>query len=262
MAQCMGLLLPPVRHFKSVSVQSYKPTKNFKLCIRNCSQTPGNAQKLVVEVKEKLNKEHNSLPLGKYGRDDDEMILWFLKDRKYSVKDAVSKLTKAIRWHHEFGASELSEESVESAAKTGKAYVHDHLDVYGRPVLIGNLSKHIPGDQEPYEDEKLCVFLMEKAISKLPPGKEEILVIMDLRRFETHNIDIKLLPFMFDTFYNYYPSRVTQILFVDTPFIYMTVWPLVKPLLEPYASLVTFCSAKAVRDEYFTTSTVPAVFRD
>lgn len=40
------------------------------------------------------------------------------------------------------------------------------------------------------------MFLIEKAISKLPPGKQEILVIIDLRRFETHNVDIKLLPFM------------------------------------------------------------------
>lgn len=51
---------------------------------------------LVAEVKEMLNKEHNSLPLGKNGRDDEEMILWYLKDRKYSVQDAVSKLSKAI----------------------------------------------------------------------------------------------------------------------------------------------------------------------
>lgn len=51
---------------------------------------------LVAEVKEKLNKEHKGLPLGKHGRDDEDMILWFLKDRNYSVKDAVSKLTKAI----------------------------------------------------------------------------------------------------------------------------------------------------------------------
>lgn len=29
--------------------------------------------------------------------------------------------------------------------ETGKAYVHDYLDVYGRPVLIVEASKHIPG---------------------------------------------------------------------------------------------------------------------
>jgi hypothetical protein len=49
-----------------------------------------------VEVKEKLGRDYHSLPVGKNGRDDEEMILWFLKDRKFSVDEAVSKLTKAI----------------------------------------------------------------------------------------------------------------------------------------------------------------------
>ena len=40
---------------------------------------------------------------------------------------------------------ELSEESVQSVAETGKAYVHDCLDVNGRPVLVVVASKHFPG---------------------------------------------------------------------------------------------------------------------
>lgn len=52
-------------------------------------------QQLVLEVKEKLS-QYDNLPVGKNGRVDEEMILWFLKDRKFSVEDAVSKLTKAI----------------------------------------------------------------------------------------------------------------------------------------------------------------------
>lgn len=51
---------------------------------------------LVLEVKEKLENEYPSLPVGKNGRDDEDMILWFLKDRKFSVEDAAAKLTKAI----------------------------------------------------------------------------------------------------------------------------------------------------------------------
>lgn len=47
-------------------------------------------------VKEKLEKEHHSLPVGRNGRDDEETILWFLKDRKFCVEEAVAKLTKAI----------------------------------------------------------------------------------------------------------------------------------------------------------------------
>lgn len=48
------------------------------------------------------------------------------------------------RWRHEFGVSDLSEESVKSLAETGKAYVHDNFDVYGRPVLVVDASKHFP----------------------------------------------------------------------------------------------------------------------
>lgn len=54
----------------------------------------------MLEVKEKLAREHPDLPTGKYGRDDEETIAWFLKDRKFSVEDTVSKMSKAIVSKH------------------------------------------------------------------------------------------------------------------------------------------------------------------
>ncbi|CAA3021468.1 Hypothetical predicted protein [Olea europaea subsp. europaea] len=189
------------------------------------------------------------------------MILWFLKDRNFSVEDAVPKLTKAIRWRHEVGVSELSEESVKSVAETGKAYVHDFLDIYGRPVLIVEASKHFPGKHKHSEDEMLSAFLIEKALSKLPDGKQEILGIIDLRGFRTQNTDIKFLTFMIDAFYCYYPRRLSQVLFVEAPFVFQPVWQLVKPLLRSSSPLVRFCSVETVREEYFTDDTLPAKFR-
>lgn len=50
--------------------------------------------------------------------------------------------------------------------------------------------------QDPVEDERLCVFLIEKALSKLPTGKEQILGIIDLRGFGTENADLKFLTFL------------------------------------------------------------------
>lgn len=220
---------------------------------------PMGAHKLVVEVKEKLAKDYGTLPVGTNGRDDEQMILWFLKDRKFSVEETVSKLTKAIKWRHEFGVSELSEESVKSIAETGKSYVHDYLDVQGRPVLMVDISKHIPGDSQ--KDEKLCVFLVEKALSKLPPGKNQILAVIDLRGFRAEHADLRFITFLFDLFYYYYPRRLGEALLVDAPFIFKPIWQMCKPMLKSYASLVKFCSAKTVRDEYFTDETVPPNFR-
>ncbi|TKY55229.1 Motile sperm domain-containing protein 2 [Spatholobus suberectus] len=229
----------------------------------NLHQQPQlDSRKLVLVVKEKLEKEHHSLPVGRNGRDDEDMILWFLKDRKFSVEDAVSKLTKAIKWRQDFEVSKLTEEAVKDVAQTGKGYVHDFLDVNDRPVLVVVASKHFPEAQDPADDERLCVFLIEKALSKLPTGKEQILGIVDLRGFRTENADLKFLTFLFDVFYYYYPKRLAQVLFVDAPFVFKPIWQLVKPLLKSYASLVRFCSAETVRKEYFTDETLPPSFRD
>ncbi|XP_060204607.1 CRAL-TRIO domain-containing protein C365.01 [Lycium barbarum] len=254
---------PPLgRHLVKATLVANKPHGYSSLCIRNCvAIDPQKSQKLVLDVKERLEKEYTDLPVGRNGRDDEEMILWFLKDRKFSVDDAVSKLHKAIRWRREFGVKNLSEESVKSIAETGKAYVHDNFDVYGRPVLIVNASKHFPQKQDPDEDEKLCVFLIEKALSRLPTGKQDILGIIDLREFGTENADLKFLTFLFDVFYYYYPRRLGQVLFVEAPFVFKPLWQLVKPMLKQYASLARFCSGKEVREEYFTEETVPASFR-
>ncbi|KAM1208449.1 hypothetical protein ACFX13_014474 [Malus domestica] len=65
-------------------------------------------------------------------------------------------------------------------AETGKAYVHDFLYVNGRPVLIVDASKHLSAVHDPAENEKLCVFLIEKALGACPEGIEEILGIFNL----------------------------------------------------------------------------------
>ncbi|KAE8124269.1 hypothetical protein FH972_019170 [Carpinus fangiana] len=241
---------------------SMKATRTRKLSVMNYTLDPKDSLKLVLKVKEKLEKEYHSLPVGKNGRDDEDMILWFLKDRKFSVEDAVAKLTKAIKWRQEFKVSELSEELVKNVAQTGKAYVHDFLDVNDRPVLIVVASKHFPAMQDPAENEKLCVLMIEKALGKLPAGKEEILGIFDLRGFGTDNADLNFLTFLFDVFYCYYPRRLGQVLFVEAPFVFKPIWQLARPLLKSYASLVRFCSVETVRKEYFAEGTVPASFRD
>ncbi|CAN1347829.1 hypothetical protein LINPERPRIM_LOCUS41255 [Linum perenne] len=97
------------------------PSRNFDFSVRSCMPDSIQSRKqLVLEVKEKLLKDHKTLPVGKCGRDDDEMILWFLKVSRFSVEETVGKLTKAIKWRQEFGVAELTEESVRSVAETGK----------------------------------------------------------------------------------------------------------------------------------------------
>ncbi|XP_074584826.1 CRAL-TRIO domain-containing protein C3H8.02 [Curcuma longa] len=247
----------------SSSSSSFSPGSRRLRCAGD-NQAPASldTNKLVLEVKEKLQREHANLPIGKNGRDDEEMLHWFLKDRRFSFEKAAMKLSKAIKWREDFGVSNLCQESVQELYATGKAYVHDFPDNKGRPVFVVVARKHFPGKQEFIEDEKLCVYLIENALSKLPPGVEEILGIVDLRGFRIENTDIQFLKFLIDVFYYYYPKRLGQVLFVNAPLVFRPVWQLIKPLLKSYASLARFCDMDTVRKEYFTESTVPPDFLD
>lgn len=48
------------------------------------------------------------------------------------------------KWHQDFEVCKLTEEAVKEVAQTGKAYVHDFLDINDRPVLVVVASKHFP----------------------------------------------------------------------------------------------------------------------
>lgn len=51
-------------------------------------------------------------------------------------------------------------------------------------------------DQKLLESKKLCVYLIEKSLSQLPPGGETFLGIFDLRGFQQKNGDLKFVKFL------------------------------------------------------------------
>lgn len=48
------------------------------------------------QVKARLESERADLPVGTNGRDDEDLILWFLRDRKFDVDATVAKLVKTL----------------------------------------------------------------------------------------------------------------------------------------------------------------------
>ncbi|KAI4970259.1 hypothetical protein ZWY2020_001173 [Hordeum vulgare] len=200
-------------------------------------------------------------PDGDKRQDDDEMILWFLKDRKFAVDEAVPswprpsvshtliqrlqqnyKYKVPKKWRQDFHGRNY-QKNRERLYQTGKAYVHDSFDINGRPVLVVVAAKHFPSKQDPLENEKLCAFLV-KRLYETSHGTDNILGIFDLRGFGVENGDLQFLKFLIDVFYYYYPKRLGEVLFVDAPFVFQPMWQLVKPLLKQYASLVRFCDAE------------------
>ena len=81
-----------------------------------------------------------------YGAPDEATQQWFLRDRRLAVDEAVEKLTAYVKWRKEFlPPGGLAWEHVADEAGSGKAYLHTHPDVNGRPVIVVRVSKHITG---------------------------------------------------------------------------------------------------------------------
>lgn len=60
----------------------------------------------------------------------------------------------------------------------------------------------------PIEDSKrLCTCMLDTALSKLPPGGEQILGVIDLRDMSLSNVDLEFVAFMVEAFFIYYPRR-------------------------------------------------------
>jgi len=117
-------------------------------------------------------------------------------------------------------------------ADSGKACLHAHPDVNGRPVIIVRVSQHVTGaapggpGQAPLQggaargrgargrgaraergarragefpldsSKRYCAYLLEQAIAQLPPDGETILGIFDLRGFKTRNADFGFVRFL------------------------------------------------------------------
>ena len=62
------------------------------------------------------------------------------------MDEAADKLARMMQWRQDFlrGVTP-SAADVAAEAATGKAYLHSHRDVNGRPVIIIRASRHITG---------------------------------------------------------------------------------------------------------------------
>jgi hypothetical protein len=71
-----------------------------------------------------------------------------------------------------------------------------------------------------------------------------------LYRYTAANADIDFLKFFIKCLIMYFPKRVSEVLFVEAPFVFRPVWAVVKPWLGKYSSLARFVSAEEA-NEYF-----------
>lgn len=194
------------------------------------------------------------------GLPSDDMMRWFLRDRYFNAEDAAAKINRYLEWRKKTLPPVLDFDSIATEHGSGKAFVHTHKDRFGRPVVIVRTKLHRTGEYPLADSKRLCAFTIEQAISEMADGGEQFLGIFDLRGFSLSNADFDFAKFMIDAFFNYYPRRVGQILFVDAPWIFRPAWDATKPLMRKYAAMVSFVKKEELARDYFTPDTLPPDF--
>lgn len=115
---------------------------------------------LPLQALERLKEQTQNFP---GGQPDEDMLRWFLRDRSLDVEEAVEKLRKVTAWRQQVRPDALSEDDVFHQISTGRGYLHDHLDLAGRPVVAVRVAKHfsgIPLDVEPLNPPLSCPYLV------------------------------------------------------------------------------------------------------
>ena len=146
-----------------------------------------------------------------------EVQQWFLRDRGFDVAEAADKLAKMSRWRARARPEQLRSSDVAAELRTGKAFVHDKPDRYGRPVVVVLARKHLVGalscksashagskalsslsaDQRNLEEsQRLGVYVIEQALGQLDADHDSILGIFDMRGFSWANADFAFVEFL------------------------------------------------------------------
>jgi len=191
--------------------------------------------------------------------DDDSVFLRFLRARQFDFDKSYDMVINMLKFRHDFqgkGVAVITPSTCVNELKAGKSFFHG-LDKKGRPVSYVRTKLHDPGNSEALENQRFTVLQMEYGRTQMPQNCETATVVFDMTGSTLKNIDMASAKFMINTFANFYPETLGEVLIYDAPWIVTGAWKVIKPWLDPVtASKVTFIN-KGTLPEYIPADVLP-----
>ncbi|KIY68943.1 CRAL TRIO domain-containing protein [Cylindrobasidium torrendii FP15055 ss-10] len=143
---------------------------------------------------------------------------------------AIERIEATLRWRREFGVDDrLTPAHVESEAALGYQFIYG-FGHHGQPIL--HLFPNIQHTQAPDRQIDFLFFMMERAISLMPPGVETICVQVDCQN-RTNIPSMNTIRTAIDIFQRHYPERLGNALIINVPLLLNAFLKLVLPFVEP-----------------------------
>lgn len=159
-----------------------------------------------------------------------ESILRYLRATKWDVRQAKRRLTETIAWRREFGVECLKPEELAIEAKSGKETVLGY-DKYARPVHY--MHPHRNDTKESIRQMQFAVFLLERCIDMMPPGVEQLALLINFESKSRNPTSIANAKLMLYILQNHYVENLGVNWSVNVPWVFKIFWNAIQPFIDP-----------------------------
>lgn len=199
----------------------------------------------------------------------DNLLLRFLRARKWDVPKALSMMAATFKWRlqegdveeiefkGELGALKENDEEFLLQLRSKKAYIHGR-DLEGRPIVYVRPRFHNPKAQKEKCIENFTVHIIETARLTLNDPVDTAGVLFDLSGFALSNMDYAAVKFIIKCFEAHYPECLGVLLIHKAPWIFSGIWNIIKNWLDPVvASKIHFTKNTADLEKYIPKKYIP-----
>lgn len=231
-----------------------QPSRSFKV--------KPNAKILPCLAKYKPEELHEAL--FKALRNDlfDNYVLRFVRARKFKYEDAIAMLSKSLDWRR--NTLEVDEFFLEGDAPsylngTNKGFIKNFtvgkcysrgMDKQRNPIVLFKARLNYSADSPLEGTKRYALVIIEWSrlnLKDISESKDQCSVIFDLTGFSLKNNDLPAIKFLAEIFEAHFPEILGSILIHNAPWIFSTIWNLIKNWLDPVvASKIHF--TKSIKD--------------
>lgn len=181
----------------------------------------------------------------------DNYLLRFCRARKFVFQDVLEMFHKSLIWrattcfpNHWVNAGDAPSFLAKKQPKfynnfvAGKSYFGGR-DRMGNPLLFVQARKHFSSDLTLEFTNKFSVISIEWTrlfMREVNESADQTSVVFDLTGFSLKNADNGSIKFLAEAMEAYYPECLASIYIYNAPWIFSTVWNIIKRFLDPVVS--------------------------
>lgn len=176
-----------------------------------------------------------------------QCLLRYLRAHSYNPTRAAEALSRTLTWRHTYSPHTLSPDSLASEARQGNNYVNG-FDKKGRPIVYLKKRGMV---HDPHKNVQLLVLVVEQAIKLMPPGVEQLVILMDMSEYTWANRPpSSVTKETLHILTAHYPERLGKCFMVNAPWIFGALWKVVSPFLDSVTKdKIRFVSCDAQTDK-------------